>query len=99
MHYGMDMACKSGTRIGAADGGTVTFAGYKTSFGYVVEIDHGGNLSTLYAHCSKLHVKRGDKVYQGQHIADVGSTGRSTGPHLHFEVHKNGVPQNPRNYI
>ena len=99
MHYGVDLACKSGTRIGASDGGTVTFAGYKGSFGYLVIINHGGNMETYYAHCSALHVKRGDKVYQGQHIANVGSTGRSSGPHLHFEVHVNGTPRNPLSFL
>jgi len=99
MHSGIDMACRSGTRIGAADGGTVTFAGYNGALGYTVIINHGGNMETLYGHCSALHVKRGDKVYQGQHIANVGSTGRSTGPHLHFEVHINGVPKNPLSYL
>ncbi|MCL1808884.1 MAG: peptidoglycan DD-metalloendopeptidase family protein [Clostridiales bacterium] len=99
MHYGIDLACKSGTRIGAADGGTVTFAGYKSSFGYMIIINHGRNMETLYAHCSALFVKKGEKVYQGQHIANVGSTGRSTGPHCHFEVHINGVPKNPLSYL
>ena len=99
MHYGIDLACKSGTRIGAADGGTVTFAGYNGSFGYLVIVNHGGNMETYYAHCSSMHVKKGDRVYQGQHIANVGSTGRSTGPHLHFEVHVNGVAKNPLSYL
>ena len=99
MHYGVDLACRSGTRIGAADGGTVTFAGYKGSFGYLVIINHGANMETYYAHCSAIHVKRGDKVFKGQHIANVGSTGRSSGPHLHFEVHVNGTARNPLNYI
>jgi len=99
MHYGIDMACKSGTRIGAADGGTVTFAGYQSSFGYLVIINHGANMETYYAHCSALFVKKGEKVHQGQHIANVGSTGRSSGPHLHFEVHVNGTARNPLNYL
>lgn len=99
MHYGLDLACPIGTRIGAADGGTVIFSGYSGSYGYVVKINHGGGLVTIYAHCSKLLVKKGDKVYQGQHIANVGNTGRSTGPHVHFQVEKNGVPKNPLNYL
>ncbi|MGN0710195.1 MAG: peptidoglycan DD-metalloendopeptidase family protein [Anaerovoracaceae bacterium] len=99
MHSGIDMACSTGTRISAADGGTVIFAGYSGSYGYVVKINHGGNMVTVYAHCSKLFVKKGDRVFQGQHIANVGSTGRSTGPHLHFEVQINGTAKNPFNYL
>jgi len=99
VHYGVDLACSTGTSITAADGGTVTFAGYKGSYGYLVIINHGGGRETYYAHCSKLFVKKGDKVYQGQHIANVGNTGRSTGPHVHFEVHVNGTAKNPLNYL
>jgi len=98
-HKGIDLAASSGTSIKAADGGTVVFAGYKGSFGYLVEIDHGNGLKTRYAHCSKLLVSKGTKVYKGQHIANVGNTGRSTGPHLHFEVLKNGVNVNPSKYL
>jgi len=98
MHNGVDMAIRTGTPIRAADGGTVTFAGWRGSFGYLVIIDHGGGMQTFYAHCSRLFVRRGDRVFQGQHIANVGSTGRSTGPHLHFEVHINGRPVNPRHH-
>jgi len=99
LHSGIDLAAPIGTPIKAADGGVVTFAGYKGSLGYLVEIDHGGGRVTWYGHCSKLLVKKGDKVYQGQHIANVGNTGRSTGPHLHFEVHINGKVKNPLNYL
>ncbi len=98
-HTGIDLAARTGTAIYAADGGTVTFAGTNGTYGYVIDIDHGGGFVTRYAHCSKLYVKKGDKVYKGQHIAAVGSTGRSTGPHLHFEVRKNGVPQDPYKYL
>lgn len=98
-HMGIDMALSSGSKIRAADGGTVTFAGYQSSYGYIVKINHGGGYETYYAHCSKLFVSAGDKVYQGQHIANVGSTGYSTGPHLHFEVRYLGVAKNPLNYI
>lgn len=99
MHYGIDIASKTGTPIYAADGGKVVYAGYKGNYGYLVEIDHGNGFKTRYAHCSKILVKVGDKVYKGQHIANVGNTGRSTGPHLHFEVLKNGKNQNPANYV
>ena len=99
MHYGIDLAIATGTKIRASDGGTVIFSGYSGSYGYVVKIDHGGGFVTVYAHCSKLHVKVGEKVYQGQHIANVGSTGRSTGPHCHFEVQYLGVQKNPLNYL
>lgn len=98
-HEGIDVGLPVGSDIKAADGGVVTFAGYSSSYGNYVIIDHGGNISTLYGHNSKLLVKKGDKVYKGQLIAKSGNTGRSTGPHLHFEVRKNGVPQNPRNYV
>ena len=99
MHNGVDLAAPTGTKIYATDGGTVTYAGYKGSFGYLVIINHGGNYESYYAHCSKLLVKKGDKVFQGQNIALVGSTGRSTGSHLHFEIRYLGVPKNPLNYI
>ena len=99
MHYGLDLACSTGTRIKASDGGTVISSGYSGSYGYVVKIDHGGGFVSLYAHCSKLLVRSGEKVYQGQHIANVGSTGRSTGPHVHFEIQYMGTPKNPLNYL
>ncbi len=99
LHSGIDLAAPIGTHIKAADGGKVTFAGYNGALGYMVAIDHGGGRVTWYGHCSKLHVKKGDKVYQGQHIANVGNTGRSTGPHVHFEVHINGKTKNPLNYL
>ncbi len=99
MHNGIDFAASTGTKIYATDGGTVTFAGYKGSFGYMVIINHGGNYESYYAHCSKLLVKKGDKVFQGQNIALVGNTGNSTGPHLHFEIRYLGNPKNPFNYI
>lgn len=99
MHYGLDISAPTGTAIKAADGGTVSFAGYQGSYGYMVEINHGNGYKTRYAHCSKLHVRAGQKVYKGQHIANVGNTGRSTGPHLHFEVLRNGVNVNPSNFI
>ncbi len=99
MHYGIDIAASVGTAIKAADGGKVTFAGWKGSYGYLVEINHENGYVTRYAHCSKIQVKVGDRVYKGQVIARVGNTGRSTGPHLHFEVLKNGVNVNPAGYV
>lgn len=99
MHRGLDIANSLGSSINAADGGTVIFSGYKGTYGYLVEIDHGNGYKTRYAHCSKLLVNKGDKVYKGQKIANVGNTGRSTGPHLHLEVLKSGVHQNPINYV
>ncbi|HWQ80450.1 MAG TPA: M23 family metallopeptidase [Anaerovoracaceae bacterium] len=99
LHAGIDLAAPIGTHIKAADGGVVTFSGYNGQLGYMVAIDHGGGRVTWYGHCSKLMVEKGDKVYQGQHIANVGNTGRSTGPHLHFEVHINGNTKNPLNYL
>lgn len=99
MHRGIDIAAPTGTPIKAADGGTVTFAGSNGSLGKMVKINHGNGLETIYGHCSKIHVRVGQKVYKGQHIANVGNTGRSTGPHLHLEVIKNGVHQNPSRYV
>ncbi len=99
MHSGIDIAAPSGSKICASDGGKVVFAGWDGSLGYCVRIDHGSNRITVYGHCSKILVSKGDKVYQGQHIANVGNTGRSTGPHVHFEVRINGVAKNPLNYL
>lgn len=98
-HQGIDLACSVGTSVYAADGGTVTRAGYSGAYGNLVVIDHQNGQETRYAHNSKLLVKVGDKVYQGQEIAKSGSTGRSTGPHLHFEVRIGGTPRNPMNYL
>lgn len=98
-HLGQDMATSAGTSIKAADGGTVTFAGWSGTYGYTVDIDHGGGFTTRYAHCSEIYVSVGEKVYQGKVIAAVGSTGLASGPHLHFEVRKYGQVVNPANYI
>ncbi|PLX31306.1 MAG: peptidase M23 [Clostridiales bacterium] len=98
-HEGIDIGMSTGTSVRAADGGVVTFAGYKSGYGYVVFIDHGANMESRYAHLSKILVSKGQKVYKGEQIALSGNTGVSTGPHLHFEIRKNGVPQNPRNYV
>ena len=98
-HEGIDIANSTGTPIMAADAGKVSFAGYKGSYGNLVIINHENGYQTYYAHCSKILVKSGTRVYKGQEIARVGSTGRSTGPHLHFEVRKNGSPINPLQFV
>lgn len=98
-HLGIDIGVKSGTSVMAADGGTVTFAGWGDSYGYHVIIDHGGGMTTLYAHNSSLAVSRGQKVHKGQVISYSGNTGNSYGAHLHFEVRINGVHQNPARYV
>lgn len=99
-HKGLDLACKTGTDIKAMSNGTVTFAGYdNTGLGYAVKVDHGNGIQTVYGHCSKLYVKVGDVVNAGDIIAAVGSTGNSTGPHLHLEIRVNGVAVNPQRYV
>ena len=99
-HGGMDLAVPTGTPIRTALPGTVTVSKYNAGgYGYYVMIDHGDGLTTLYAACSKVDVNEGDPVKAGTPIAAVGSTGRSTGPHLHFEVRQDGVPQNPTVYF
>jgi len=98
-HTGLDIAGPTGTTISAADGGVVTFAGWQGGYGYFVIINHGNGLVTRYAHCSRILVSSGQSVGQGQAIALRGSTGRSTGPHLHFEVLQNGSFRNPINYL
>lgn len=99
-HAGIDIGYPSGTVISAVKEGTVTAANYYTSgYGYHVIIDHGNGYKTLYGHCSTLLVNVGDKVTKGQAVAKVGSTGKSTGPHLHLNVYVNGETQNPRNFI
>ena len=98
-HGGLDFAASPGTAIHAAAGGKVTVAGFKADFGWVVEVDHGNGLSTRYAHASLLFVKVGDLVTPGDRIAAVGSSGRSTGPHLHFEVLRHGQAIDPRRYL
>jgi len=99
LHEGVDFSADSGTPIMAAAGGVVVTAEHHSSYGNVVEIDHGDGLSTRYAHASKLLVKPGAVVKRGQAIAKVGSTGRSTGPHLHFEVRVDGMAQNPNRFL
>jgi murein DD-endopeptidase MepM/ murein hydrolase activator NlpD len=99
MHEGLDFAAPVGTPISAAAGGIVIVAEYHPAYGKMVDLDHGNGLTTRYAHASKLHVKVGDIVKRGQLIADVGSTGRSTGPHLHFEVRVNGEAKDPEKFL
>jgi hypothetical protein len=99
LHTGLDFEAGPGTPILAAAGGVVVTAEAHPQYGNMVEIDHGNNLVTRYAHTSRFWVKKGDIVKRGQHIADVGTTGRSTGPHLHFEVLVQGVPQDPRKFL
>ncbi len=99
-HTGMDIAANTGTAVYASASGTVTKAAYNsTGYGYHIIINHGGGVETLYGHNSKLYVKVGDWVEQGQLIAAVGRTGRATGPHCHFEIRINGKYMNPANYI
>jgi murein DD-endopeptidase MepM/ murein hydrolase activator NlpD len=98
-HPGLDLVARTGTPILAAAGGRVVFAGEKSGYGNAVEIDHGNGLMTRYGHASKIVVQVGDLVLPRQFIAEVGSTGRSTGPHLHFEVLVNGAPVNPAAYL
>lgn len=99
MHTGIDIGAHSGANIVAANSGKVMFAGYNSSYGNYIIIDHGGKIATVYAHASRLLVSTGSMVNKGAVIAKVGSTGSSTGPHLHFEVRVNGSVINPMNYF
>lgn len=98
-HTGLDIASSTGTPIKAAASGTVTFSGVKGSYGKLLVINHGNGVQTYYGHCSELYISSGTTVTQGQTIAAVGSTGNSSGPHLHLEVRINGVAYNPQNYV
>ena len=98
-HTGLDIANKTGTPLYAAEDGTVEYSGWSNGYGYNVLVDHGDGRKTRYAHASKLFVEKGDTVTRGENIAAMGSTGWSTGPHIHFEVIINGKKQNPLNYI
>lgn len=99
MHKGIDIAANFGEDISAALDGTVSYAGWETGYGNVIKIDHGKGIETTYAHCSVITAKKGETVSKGTKIGEVGSTGNSTGPHLHFEVRVNGEPINPQGYI
>ena len=94
-HYGIDYAAPKGTAVRAAAGGKVVFAGSKSGYGKVVEIMHDSGLKTLYGHLNSYSVKKGQRVKSGQKIAQVGNSGLSTGPHLHFGLYKNNRPINP----
>ncbi|MEH1849257.1 MAG: peptidoglycan DD-metalloendopeptidase family protein [Nostoc sp.] len=98
-HAGLDFAASYGSTIRAADSGRVIFAGWYGGYGRAVIIDHGNGMTTLYGHTSELYVSEGQAVERGQAIGAVGSTGFSTGPHLHFEVRRNGTPVDPANYL
>jgi murein DD-endopeptidase MepM/ murein hydrolase activator NlpD len=98
-HAGVDLAGKDGSDIIATAGGVVTYAGERHGYGNLVEVDHGDGLVTRYAHCKTLKVEVGDLVQKGQVLALMGSTGRSTGPHVHFEVLRHGKTENPQTYI
>jgi murein DD-endopeptidase MepM/ murein hydrolase activator NlpD len=99
LHTGLDFQAVQGTPILAAAGGVVVTQEYHPAYGNMVEIDHGNDLITRYAHAVKTMVKKGDLIKRGQLIAEVGTTGRSTGPHLHFEVLVNGIPQDPQRFL
>lgn len=98
-HKGLDIATKAGTPIVATANGVITYSGNKGFMGKMIVIDHGHGMVTRYAHIQKLLKKRGESVKRGDVIALVGNTGRSTGPHLHYEVHLNGIPVNPAKYV
>ncbi len=99
MHEGIDIAGPKGTSIKASDGGTVIYVGYDGAYGNTVRIDHGANKVTVYAHLSAINVKEDQKVAKGQQIGTMGTTGRTTGSHLHFEVRVNGKAKNPLDYV
>ena len=98
-HTGLDIAASTGTPIKVIADGTVTSAQYTGSYGYLVKVEHGNGVESWYAHTSKMYVKAGDEVKAGDVIAAVGSTGNSTGPHLHLEIRINGQHVNPQKYI
>jgi murein DD-endopeptidase MepM/ murein hydrolase activator NlpD len=99
LHTGLDFPAEVGTPIRAATGGVVTATDWHAEYGHLLVLDHGNGLTTRYAHASRILVKPGDLVRRGQTVAEVGSSGRSTGPHLHFEVLVDGVPQNPSRFL
>lgn len=98
-HNGLDIAAKTGTLVRAFMGGTVIYSGWESGYGNLIKIDHGGGLVSYYGHNSKLLVSKGQQIEKGQTISKVGSTGDSTGPHLHFEIRRDGTPVNPLSYL
>lgn len=99
MHEGLDIAARPGTPVKASAEGVVIYSGWKSDFGKLVTIDHGYGYRTRYGHLSKIYVKNGQRVKRGDTVGAVGSTGRSTGPHLHYEVKARGLPVNPKTYL
>jgi murein DD-endopeptidase MepM/ murein hydrolase activator NlpD len=99
MHEGIDFVADPGTRVISAAGGIVATAEYHPQYGNLIEIDHGNDFTSRYAHLSKLMVKPGQVIKRGQEIGASGNTGRSTGPHLHFEVRYKGAAQNPARFL
>lgn len=99
LHEGIDIASSRGTPITAPGDGVVTYSGYYHGYGQMLTIDHGYGISTLYGHCSAVYVAEGQRVKRGTIIAAVGNTGSSTGPHLHYEIHVDGIPVNPMMYV
>ena len=99
LHAGIDIAADPGTPVRAPAEGTVIFSGYREGYGKAVVIDHGYGIHSLFAHNSVLFVGQGSKIKRGETLAQVGSTGHSTGPHLHYEIRKNGVPVNPVHFL
>ncbi|TAH10962.1 MAG: M23 family metallopeptidase [Curvibacter sp.] len=99
LHTGLDFPAETGTPIYSAAGGMVVTEEFHFQYGNMIEVDHGNNLITRYAHASRVMVKKGDLIKRGQKIAEVGTSGRSTGPHLHFEVLVQGVPQDPQKFL
>ena len=99
MHQGMDIATPHGQAVYTPSDGTVVFIGSEGGYGKVLVVDHGYGVKTRYGHLSEIHVHLGDRVKRGDKVASVGNTGRSTGPHLHYEVRVNGIPENPRKFI
>jgi murein DD-endopeptidase MepM/ murein hydrolase activator NlpD len=98
-HKGVDFAAPEGTQVISVAAGLVTYAGEKTGYGLMVEVNHGNGMTTRYCHNERLLVAQGDMIRKGQEVALIGSTGHSTGPHLHFEVLKNGVQVDPLRFI
>ncbi len=99
MHEGLDIAARPGIQVKASADGVVIYSGWKSDFGKLVTIDHGYGYRTRYGHLSKIYVKNGQRVKRGDTLGAVGSTGRSTGPHLHYEVKVRGLPVNPKTYL